>query len=92
MKLKNNFQRNLIMALFTILNSLILGIIFFICIYCFKLSLWAILLLGILFLLYYYFEPFDITKKIFKRYCDKECKGCSMWHCDFHYKNDKYVK
>lgn len=28
MKLKNNFQRNLIMALFTILNSLILGIIF----------------------------------------------------------------
>ena len=49
MKLKNNFQRNLIMALFTILNSLILGIIFFICIYCFKLSLWAILLLGILF-------------------------------------------
>ena len=92
MKLKNNFQRNLIMDFFVILNSLILSIIFLICKYYFKLPFWAILLLGILFFLYYCFEPFDITKKIFKKYCNKDCSGCSMWHCDFHYRDGKYIK
>ena len=92
MKLKSNFQRNLIIDLFVILNSLIMGVIFMIGRLYFKLPIWGIFIFGCLFLLYYYLEPFDITKKVFKKYCNKECEGCSMWHCDFHYKDGKYVK
>lgn len=92
MKLKNNFQRNLIMDLFFLLHSLIFGIIFLLNKLYLKLPSWVILVFGFLFLLFYELEPLSITKKVFKKFCNKKCEGCCMWHCDFHYKDGKYVK
>lgn len=92
MKLKNNFQRNLVFYLFSVLNSLILGVIFIIYRVYFKLPFLAILIFFILSMIFYHSEPFDITKKIFKKYCNKKCRGCSMWHCDFHYEDGKFVR
>lgn len=92
MFIKNNFQRNLIMFALEIFNTIILSILFFILFFIYKIPIYIILIVVSLFCIYYNTEPFETSKKIYKKYCNKECHNCSMWHCDFHYKDGKYVK
>ena len=92
MKIKNNFQRHLIMDVLVILNNLCLGLVFLILKHIYNVKFLHILLIGVLFGFFYVFYWKDTSIKIFNKYCNKECHNCSMWHCDLHYKNGKYVK
>lgn len=92
MIIKNNFQRNLVMFILVFLNNICLASCFFILLYFYNASFIHILLIFLLNGLYYNFFHMDFSKKIFKKYCNKNCHNCSMWHCDFHYKDNKYVK
>lgn len=92
MKLKNNFQRHLVLNLLVIFNNLCLSIFFIILRYVYNVKFLHILLIGVLLGLFYCFYWEYTSKRIFGKYCNKECHNCSMWHCDYHYKDGKYVK
>lgn len=92
MKLKSNFSRNVIMAIFSFLQGLFLAIPALILLYYYKMPLGLFMIVSLSYILFVAVEPFSATKNIFSKYCNRECKGCSMWHCDLHYKDGKYVK
>ena len=87
MNLKNNFQRHLILDFLLLFNNLCLATISIILKYYYNISLLHFLIIGILFSLYFKFFYMDYSKNIFKKYCNKECDNCNMWHCDLYYKN-----
>ena len=86
MILKNNFQRHCVLGLLFIFNNLCLSFIFIILKYCYNVSIFYIFIIGILFYFYFNFFYFDYSKKVFKKYCNKDCHNCSMWHCDYSYR------
>lgn len=92
MVIKNNFQRNLIMIGLDLLCSIILSTLFFILHYIYNIPIHMVLIISLLYCVFCVSEPFERSEKIFKKYCNKECCNCDMWHCGFHYKDGKYVK
>lgn len=92
MIIKNNFQRGLTLSILSFFNNLLLGLCFIILRYFYNVSFIHILLIFLLIGLYFKFFFMDYSKKIFKKYCNKQCHNCTMWHCDLHYKDNKYVK
>ena len=92
MKIKNNFQRHLILNILVIFNNLCLGVAFLILRHLYNVSFLHIVLVFLLIILYYKFFHMDYSKKLFEKYCSKECHNCAMWHCYFHYKDGKYIK
>lgn len=92
MKINSNFKRNIIFCILSFLQGLFISIPFYILFYLYKMPLFLFMLVSLSYILYFAVEPFSSSKKIFEKYCNKECNGCSMWHCDLHYKDGKYVK
>ncbi len=88
MKLNNNFQRYLVLAIFNLIQMFFYFIVMyiFVVIYHMPFIHWFViftcLYIGIL------IEPFDTSKKIYKKFCNKDCENCKMWHCDICKKND----
>lgn len=92
MKIKNNFQRNIIMFVLIFFNNFCLAIPFLILKGIYNVSFLHHFIVAACFILYCSFFYIDYSKKLFTKYCNKECHNCNMWHCDFHFKDDKYVK
>ena len=92
MKIKNNFQRHLILSILLFFNNLCLAISFIILKHCYNVSFLHILIIYLCLGLYFNYFHMDYSKKIFDKYCNKDCHNCSMWHCDLHYKDGKYIK
>ena len=86
MKIRNNFQRHLILSILVLFNNLCLFIVFFILKNLYNVSFLHILLIFIFNGLFYNFFWGNYSKDIFKKYCNKDCLNCDMWHCDFYIK------
>lgn len=92
MKINTNFKRDIILFILSLLRGLFLGIPAFILMYIYKMPLFLFSLVSLSYILSVAVEPFSRSIEIFKKYCNKDCHNCSMWHCDFHYKDGKYIK
>lgn len=92
MKIKDNFQIHFILTLLLIFNNLCLAIPLFILKFYYNVPFFITLLIFLLLCLYNKFFYMDYSKKIFEKYCNKECKNCIIWHCDYHYEDSKYIK
>lgn len=88
MKLNNNFQRYLVLSILNLIQMFcfFIAMYFFVAIY----HIPFIHFFVIIFCLYigFEFEPFDTSKKIYKKFCNKDCENCKMWHCNICEKND----
>lgn len=82
MKLKKNWQRYLVMSIFDILFCLLMGVIFFILRGIYNIPFGAVFIIYIASVLSVSCEPFTASSKFYEKYCNRECEGCKMWHCE----------
>ena len=82
MQIKKNWQRYLIMSLYDILFCLLMGIIFLILRGTYNVPLGGILIVYIASVLSVSCEPFSASVNFYKKYCNRECENCKMWHCN----------
>lgn len=84
MKLDTNLKRNFIIFILSLLHGIFISIPFYILFYVYKMPILLFIIISLSYIFFVAVEPFSSSNKIFKKYCNKECAHCSMWHCNFH--------
>ena len=89
MILKNNFQRHLLLSIIQFIQNLyicLLGLIFKAYL---NIPFYFTFIIILCFFVINQFDFFELSNEIFKNYCNKDCKKCSMWHCEYKKITDK---
>ena len=86
--LNNNFKRYLVLAILNLIQTFCSFIIMYIFVVIYHMPFIYWFVISICFFIGFEFEPFDTSKKIYKKFCNKDCENCKMWHCNICEKND----